>query len=99
MAFYVGQKVVCVKRDVRAPNWAPDATMPRYGEVYTIRAIDVYPRKTLLRLNEIVNQNYGFPLEGGFWSIFFRPLVEQKGDISIFKSMLNHASHKQLEGV
>ncbi len=91
--FYVGQKVCCVNYPVRAvEQWRrkyPDANFPILGQVYTIRAIDVWFGETLLRFVEVNNAHLPSDMEAGFSARHFRPLVERKTDISIFEAMLN----------
>lgn len=85
MAFYVGQKVVCIREeDADAPP--PYAIL---GCVYTVSNVfEPYPGETNIELYEL-------PFAGsdrwhaGFCAEDFRPVVEPKTDISIFKAMLN----------
>jgi hypothetical protein len=90
--FEVRQKVICVRE---APHqiW-PECVYPRFHEVYTIRALRVNPRTQVLNglLVEIVNPERDAPPDGfgepffGMWR--FRPLVERRTDISVFRKML-----------
>jgi hypothetical protein len=86
MAFRVGQKVVCVKGPRRHRN----VNQPKVGEIYTIRLI--YPSSLTgepgFLLEEIVNGLHPNGREYGFYADRFRPVVERKTDISIFKAML-----------
>lgn len=101
MAFYVGQKVVCVDASNRpGRRWYPGEA-PVEGSVYTIvgvraskkpeRAPFVLAFKELERCEEmrawlIERGRKDWP---GYGSNRFRPLVERKTDISIFKAMLS----------
>lgn len=90
MAFYVGQKVVCIHepRASQIAKW-PGSHWPHKGGVYTIRAINVWPTETLLRLAELDNSHFTISrIEPGFDASHFRPVVERKTDISIFTKML-----------
>jgi hypothetical protein len=103
MAFYVGQKVVCVD-DVNR-NHVPDDRDIGYwitrGNIYTIRRVSM--RKLhLVWLNGINRARIENGItwgDTGFYAGRFRPVAERKTDISIFKALLNPANHKQLEGV
>lgn len=92
--FYVGQKVVCVNARSR-PNrvWLTD-TPPKEGEVYTIDglSLDRFDGTQILFLAEI--KNYEGSDDWGFASFRFRPVVDRKTDISIFKAMLNPADKR-----
>lgn len=84
--FRVGQKVVCIAKggwfenDRDEPN---DPRHPQYGGVFTITAVNRYPKPfgAYLSLLEIGGANE-------FASTGFRPAVERKTDISIFTRML-----------
>lgn len=91
MTFHVGQKVVCVDDK----NWGhpePPLNWPVTGRVYTVRgfsaAWDENGSNGLL-LAEVSSGNYfDAGEEVGFKRRRFRPIVETKTDISIFKRML-----------
>lgn len=97
----VGQKVVCVgcgqserKTRVERPQGEKaGAIYPTIGSVYTIRQIDVWNDGTTILLNEISNAHLigwkGGTIEPGFPAKGFRPVVDRKTDISVFKAMLN----------
>lgn len=103
--FYVGQKVVCVGGSAAKltgeqrnfwSHWrsAWGVARPSEGSVYTVRATRV--RKDGgqgIRLTEVINPicewNDAPPQEPWYFSEDFRPVVERKTDISIFKAMLN----------
>jgi hypothetical protein len=98
MAFYVGQKV-CRLRELPASVQMAVAqkrfeggNVPEPGGIYTIRAIrqGTQDGVTLLLLKELDNSH--MLVEGrepGFDSRNFRPIVERKTSIAIFKAMLN----------
>lgn len=99
MTFYVGQKVVRVPvsdevRKSTSPYLKDKATngTPEIGGVYTIRAINIWPSKTILRFQEFdYSHLIGVGLvhiEPGWNSLGFRPIVERRTDISIFTKML-----------
>lgn len=95
--FTVGQKVVCVR------SWYDEQllsaavlgiTLPVKRGVYTIRSVDRFsPDAVHVRLHEIHNPKLEYSdfgcIEQAFCSTSFRPLVERKTDISVFKAMLN----------
>ncbi len=77
MAFYVGQKVVCVKAD--------NEVSPQYlreGAVYTVSGFNG-PFGLVLAEVKIAKP------WGGFRRERFRPITERKTSIEIFKAMLN----------
>lgn len=87
--FHVGQKVVCVDgkpySELTKGGWCPHT-----GGVYTIRSIFLWDEKPFLRLDEYhdtgrPNGPWG---EGGWNALRFRPVVQRKTDISVFKDML-----------
>jgi hypothetical protein len=103
--FRVGQKVERIPAPrVRGAISHEDAArhgakLARVGEVYTVRLVRVEPDGSqVLLLVELDNShmaNIGFgPLEPGFLSYGFRPLVERKTDISIFTAMLDTAKDR-----
>lgn len=95
------KKVSPTERDIRMIEAAKRAgvTFPKPGEVYTIRDIFTATRTdgevvVSVRLVEVTNDpqmrfSTGFVGEIGFNAECFRPLVERKTDISVFKAMLN----------
>lgn len=93
--FYVGQKVVCVglHHDNRGLS-LDEARRLGYGQpklrgIYTVRSIFVWQDRQLLRLAEFDNSHrMVFGMEPGYPAEGFRPVVERKTDISIFKAML-----------
>jgi len=92
--FRVGQKVTMVRQF--SPNVAARAaldgtTLPSYGVVYTVRGIepDGIDGDDYLWLVELTNKpHWSDGIEPNFGSTLFRPVVETKTDISIFKAML-----------
>ncbi len=101
--FHVGQKVVCVGDDLAS---VPEGyvlltplVLPVKGKIYTVRSIEIglVRGEACLRLEEIEDQTAEVLAEGELWEIeivfdasYFRPLVERKTDISVFKEMLNY---------
>lgn len=91
--FQIGQKVVCIADKTRGGYG--DEIEPIVGAVYTVRGIDLNRQgckcPTGLWLCEIHNEPRvyagGFD-EASFAEDRFRPLVERKTDIGIFKKML-----------
>ena len=88
MTFHVGQKVVCVKRG----DWVDSLDVPNRpvtNGIYTVRAmaddgIGLYFEEIK---NAPLNHIEGF-YEPAWWKLHFRPIVERKTDISIFKQLL-----------
>ncbi len=102
MTFRVGQKVVCV---VDQGEWntklvATKITLPVKNGIYTIREIYQGVTKTgecYVTLNEIVNPKVWHIFgkeEHRFFSEAFRPIVENKTDISVFEKLLDTNNHK-----
>lgn len=90
MAFYVGQKVVCVDASPCRHRLRHSLT---HGAIYVIAGFDTEdPSITNLHLegDEVVFQP-GWDAPVGWSPDRFRPVVERKTDISIFKAMLNPA--------
>lgn len=90
--FHVGQKVTAVL----PPNLSlqEEGEVPyEMGMVYTIRSIEEFaPFGIGLRFVEIKNPPVATVLgvmERGWHQEYFRPIVEQKTDISVFEKMLN----------
>ena len=83
--FYVGQKVVCIKRGLWMKNTntclAP-GPHPVYGQIYTVSDIMLARDGTpVIRLVEIGSVR-------PFAASRFRPAVEKPCDISVFTKML-----------
>jgi hypothetical protein len=87
MTFRVGQKVVCVNAKPTSDSfWNYAVTPPIEGKVYTVSKSNFLNREGVeaIEIAEIKNP-YGF----GFKALRFRPVVERKANISIFKRILN----------
>jgi hypothetical protein len=101
MMFHVGQKVVCVDDEFGFADRLSLRELPVKGNVYIIRdmplgmAIDGSRRIGLL-LQGIKNNEGPRGIEHCFNPMRFRPIVERKTDISIFRLLLNPANHKEL---
>jgi hypothetical protein len=103
MRFHKGQRVICIAPH---PEWEQAGCVtPKVGEIYTVRR---YDDTDGLLLEEIVNDN-GFdhtinmetgdivpPGEDSFIPDRFRPLIERKTDISIFRRILDKTNCRQL---
>lgn len=90
MTFRIGQKIVCVDDVFTAADGGGD--LPKRGCVYTVRWIGCRPTDgdtPGVMLYEIHGGFTPFGIEYCFAVHRFRPLVERKTDISIFKRMLN----------
>jgi hypothetical protein len=94
--FHVGQKVTVFKpfpacEIQRAKD--EGVTLPVLGVVYTVRGMEPgvwNSNETFIRLAEIVNgPHVEDGIEPSFSATRFRPVIERKTDISIFKAMLN----------
>lgn len=96
--FHVGQKVVCVDAEFQRGDFYDATTLPVEGTVYTVRDVfEPVPGAICIRLDEIVNDVEDFEcgmMEAGFMVRRFRPVVERKTDISIFKAMLNPSKQR-----
>jgi hypothetical protein len=96
-SFQVGQKVVCLQNWHLNGRGYGDEIGPKKGEIYTIRDIGflspVNPEMVVVRLHEIRNPERPYRLCGTFEPCFdasqFRPVVQRKTSIEIFKSLLN----------
>ncbi len=93
--FTVGQKVVLVRSfgDISSLRAAVDGvTLPVQGVTYTVREFDPDMSNGVLciRLVEVVNDIHAWDgLEPSFEASLFRPVIQRKTDISVFKAMLN----------
>lgn len=97
--FHVGQKVVLARMAKNAEGHRKFSesrgyavTYPELGRIYTVREIFLHETGAVaMRLVEIVNpvvQYKNGEKELCFDAANFRPIVERKTDISIFKAML-----------
>lgn len=97
--FRVGQKVVCVRNTPEGKELAyasgKQSSKIAVGSIYTIREIDTRALHlhgvACIRLCEIVNSvrpTIVGEWESGYPATCFRPVIERKTDISIFKKML-----------
>ena len=94
--FTVGQKVVMVeayKPHVYERAADEGVTLPTKGTVYTIRGMEPgegwHVGMTFIWLEELHNAPSLDGIEPNLDASLFRPLVERKTDISVFKAMLN----------
>lgn len=99
MVFYTGQKVVFVGKgnfdSVR--KWYPELQYPQRDVIYTVRQITYIGGVPGMRLEEIVNPPRSFKeaYDEITWQQHeFRPLVETKTDISVFKENLERHNVK-----
>ena len=103
--FYVGQKVVCIHSGFMPGISLPDEEQfsdeeaIHEGQIYTIRRILIDEEDDMIfHLEEVFRDEssrewYGD--DAGYCARRFRPLVENKTDISIFKKMLNPDNHNE----
>lgn len=85
MAFYRGQKVVCIDASGEpGKTWLAD--IPEEGQVYTVFMVFISQGELQLVLDEIKNDAV---FDHGYRAKRFRPVVERKTDISVFTAMLN----------
>ncbi len=84
MAFYVGQKVVCIKEGEWS-NRYPGETDPARGDVLTIREVVALPTEggAFFRFKEIRNPSLPLRTEAAYWSVHFRPVVEKGTDAGV----------------
>jgi hypothetical protein len=89
--FYVGQKVVCIDNS----TWAFWCERPLVGPIYTISASWRHSSgEELVDLVELPCRDH-FLVAFGFVGARFRPIVERKTDISIFKKMLTPVKQQE----
>lgn len=90
MSFHLGQKIVCICDDWRYPGKGL-VLLPTKGAVYIFAGWNDWPGVPagFLFIAEIPKWQ-GFRLIS-FLGLFFRPVVERKTDISIFKRLLQPA--------
>jgi hypothetical protein len=105
--FRIGQKVVCVDDSqtdyvgIPESKWIKDLNGLTLGAVYTIRRIgyeEIWARDVLcLWLDEIIRPvDRGSTYEPGYAATRFRPAVQRKTDISIFKKLLAPKRQREL---
>lgn len=82
MAFYRGQKVVCVDATGFEENLVQN-------EIYTVHSIACYLGDVWIRLCEVR------PELGGYSKRRFRPVVERKTDIGFAHEILRKAARNQ----
>ncbi len=99
--FRIGQKVVCIEMDRLYPEGVEpvdEPIQPQVGRVYTVRQmlLGVVGNLPCIKVEEIPDHHVHVRLNGElllgdvvFDAAGFRPSVEKKTDISIFKSILN----------
>ena len=96
--FRVGQKVVCVDASIRYsdPPWNKPVPLTE-GRIYTISGMENGGGVLGVYLFETKSNLPPFPdgSERSFAPGRFRPIVEHKTDISIFKAMLTPAGRKR----
>jgi hypothetical protein len=82
MNFRVGQKVVCVDS---ATRFIPGSTGLVEGAIYTVieTGVGLFCGELWITVAEVAARS-----DEGFFANRFRPVVERKTDISIFKKML-----------
>ncbi len=91
MMFRVGQKVVCISEQHNKDYFTCE--VPLLDCVYTVRDLDddgirlVEIRNRIMLTQNTITRALA-NLEPSFWQIDFRPIVERKTDISVFKRML-----------
>lgn len=102
--FYTGQKVVCIDDSNVPGEWGASVSEELHkGKIYTVRWIGMWtsyvdPVPILgVRLEELYRDIGDGRGDVPFYAWRFRPLLEKKTDISIFRSLLNPARHKVLE--
>ena len=103
--WHVGMKVVCID-DSRPNSGYGDEPVPILDEIYTIRSIRPWTHNYgdknwlevfLVECRRAVREYVSGTYEPGFGSFRFKPLEENRTDISVFTSILN--SIKTLENV
>lgn len=93
--FRPGQKVVMFRDFGQGARLRADlegVVLPVKGPVYTVREIDPDTSNgfVCIRLVEITNgPHVGDGMEPSFEAALFRPIVERKTSIEVFKAMLN----------
>lgn len=101
MSFHIGQKVVCV--DDGPPEFNLRKEGLRRGAIYTVREVGLrswFDGAPAVRLMEIIrgpkaSETGDEDSDTPFWAHRFRPLIEHKTDISVFKKILADASKEK----
>lgn len=81
--FKIGQKVVYIQRKIDASHWGQITPEPK--AIYTVRAVGFAYNIPAIWLEEIVNEPRAWAdgvYELGMNAEFFRPLVENKSEVS-----------------
>jgi hypothetical protein len=100
--FRIGQKV-CIAPH---PEWEANGVLniPKVGEVYTVRGLGESEGILLEEIRNDPPPDYSIelltgeivpPTEDEFWQCRFRPLVERKTDISVFKKILDRVNTRK----
>ncbi|BEV47313.1 hypothetical protein CRBSH125_34960 [Afipia carboxidovorans] len=93
--FRIGQKVVCVNDSNIHPCWSDwHSDLIVKGRVYTIASIERSRDRFGFTLTEINSKPWPTGGYAAWRAERFRPVVERKTDISIFKAMLNPSSRE-----
>ena len=94
--FHIGQRVVCI-HDIGCAQGNEFPNIPIKGSIYTVRGFvspDVGNERTPgMLLEEVVNAPWEYNegvFEPSFHPYHFRPVVQRKTDISVFKRMLDN---------
>ena len=94
--FHVGQRVVCID-DIGCAPGSEFPYIPIKGSIYTVRGFVSphvgYERTPGMLLEEVVNAPWEYNegvVEPSFHPYHFRPVVQRKTDISVFKRMLDN---------
>lgn len=100
-SFRVGQKVVCVDdKPLGFSRGFHPSEAVKVGTVYTVRRIFIDDEgDVILQLDEVERSDIAKRQwrtdELGYAAFRFRPIVERKTSISIFKAMLNPSRVKE----
>lgn len=102
MIFRIGQKVVCVDDSVVVGLWDGGFNVKK-GAVYTVRGIEPpceclgasYGGLFLCEVVDVPESTCCGVREPSYRAYRFRPIVERKTDISIFKKLLTSAQRKR----
>ena len=96
--FRIGQKVVCVDDAPEEGRAWKGGESPTEGSVYTIRSIHFDNGVQILGFEEIERSDYSKQFwkdqNLGYLARRFRPVVERKTDISIFRALLTPSKEK-----